>query len=120
MRNALEHGAAGEVLIQLTFGPEDMVLTVQDDGKGFDASVETGLGILGMQERVARLGGSLKVESERGRGSIVSFELPLPMDLDERQAHEHSVDVQMIQTHVEREVVFALNETEAEAIPLQR
>ena len=35
-RNAVEHGAAREVLIQLTFGHRDMLLTVQDDGEGFN------------------------------------------------------------------------------------
>src|SRR5262249_19804176 len=36
VRNAVEHGAAREVQIQLRFGDGEMVLTVQDDGKGFN------------------------------------------------------------------------------------
>src|SRR5207237_5363292 len=39
MRNAIEHGAAREVLIQLTFGDQDQMLTMQDDGKAFDANI---------------------------------------------------------------------------------
>jgi signal transduction histidine kinase len=53
-------------------------VSIQDDGKGFEPLSEGGVGILGMGERIARLGGALKVDSEPGKGTIVSFELPLP------------------------------------------
>jgi signal transduction histidine kinase len=58
-------------------------LSVQDDGKGFAASQEPGLGILGMQERVQRLGGELDVDSKPGRGTIVSFTLPVARRIDQ-------------------------------------
>ena len=80
VRNASRHAAARHVRIYVKRAQQILDVCVQDDGKGFDAGHETGLGILGMRERVARLGGSLKVESERGRGTMVSFELPLPED----------------------------------------
>jgi signal transduction histidine kinase len=51
-------------------------IDVQDDGKGFQPSLETGVGILGMEERVARLGGKLRVDSSPGQGTTVHFELP--------------------------------------------
>ena len=41
-----------------------------------------------MEERIARLGGTLNVDSEPGRGTIVSFELPLPDAVDGRSADE--------------------------------
>jgi signal transduction histidine kinase len=53
-------------------------VSVQDDGKGFDPSQEAGLGILGMRERVMRLAGKLEVNSKPGRGTIITFSLPLP------------------------------------------
>ena len=37
-----------------------------------------GLGLLGMEERVGRLGGALRIDSEPGRGTTVAAELPLP------------------------------------------
>lgn len=83
VRNASRHAVARHVRVYVKREQQTLSVLIQDDGKGFDAEHETGLGILGMQERVMRLGGSLKVESERGRGTIVSFELPLPDDLDE-------------------------------------
>jgi len=88
VRNVSRHAAARHVRIFVKREEQSLSVCVQDDGKGFDASEETGLGILGMQERVARLGGRLKVESERGRGTVVSFELPLPVDLEEHQADD--------------------------------
>ena len=78
VRNASRHAAARHVRVYLKRDGLKLNVLIQDDGKGFDTEHETGLGILGMKERVTRLGGSLKVESALGRGTIVSFELPLP------------------------------------------
>jgi len=82
VRNAARHSGAHQVRIYIAERMEEekasLRLSVQDDGKGFDPSQETGLGILGMQERVLRLGGTLEVNSKSGRGTIVTFELPLP------------------------------------------
>ena len=49
-----------------------------DDGAGFDPSRTRGLGILGMEERVKRLGGTFMIESKPGGGTSVRFELPEP------------------------------------------
>ena len=54
-----------------------MNVTVQDDGAGFDTRFLRGLGLLGMEERVRRLGGRLKVSSEPGRGTLVHASLPV-------------------------------------------
>ena len=78
VRNASRHSGARQARIFVSWQADRLRVSVQDDGKGFDPGGETGLGILGMEERVARLGGNLHVESERGRGTIVWFELPLP------------------------------------------
>src|SRR6266568_6166974 len=79
MRNALEHGAAREVLIQLTFGPEDMVLTVPDDGKGFDGKANGhGMGLRIMRYRAQCIGGSCEVHAGPAQGTIVHCRVPLP------------------------------------------
>lgn len=78
VRNATRHSGARQVRIYVQCENLRLRVSVQDDGKGFDPIDETGVGILGMQERVVRLGGVLKVDSELGRGTIVAFELPLP------------------------------------------
>jgi PAS domain S-box-containing protein len=78
MRNALEHGAAREVLIQLTFGPEDMVLTVQDDGKGFDGKANGhGMGLRIMRYRAQCIGGSCEVHAGPSQGTVVHCRVPL-------------------------------------------
>jgi signal transduction histidine kinase len=92
VRNASRHAAARHVRIYVKRERQALSVLVQDDGKGFDAEHETGLGILGMEERVIRLGGNLKVESERGRGTIVSFDLPLPENLDQDPEQEKDLD----------------------------
>ena len=84
VRNACRHAAARHIRIHLNRNEGVLRVSVQDDGKGFDAKQEKGIGILGMKERVARLGGTLVVQSDLGRGTIVSFELPLPAEIDER------------------------------------
>src|SRR5213080_4445292 len=78
MRNAIEHGAAREVLIQLTFGDQDLMLTVQDDGKGFDASVNgQGMGLRIMRYRAQCIGGSCEVHAGPSQGTIVHCRVPL-------------------------------------------
>jgi signal transduction histidine kinase len=52
-------------------------LTIEDDGKGFNAREERGMGLLGIEERVSYLGGSFQVESEPGRGTSLRVVLPL-------------------------------------------
>jgi len=62
-------------------------VTVQDDGAGFDTRFMRGLGLLGMEERIRRLGGRLNISSEPGRGTMVRAALPVA-ELDTRNGHE--------------------------------
>ena len=77
--NAVRHSGAHQIRIhvQLT-APGRLRVSIQDDGKGFAPSQSAGLGILGMEERIHRLGGTMHVDSQPDRGTIVSFALPLP------------------------------------------
>jgi PAS domain S-box-containing protein len=78
VRNAVEHGAAREVLIQLTIGHRDMVLTVQDDGQGFETKTNGhGMGLRIMRYRAQCVGGSCEVRSGPKKGTIVSCRVPL-------------------------------------------
>ena len=79
VRNAVEHGAAREVLIQLTFGHRDMLLTVQDDGEGFDTKTNGhGMGLRIMRYRAQCIGGSCEVHAGPSQGTIVHCRVPLP------------------------------------------
>ena len=78
VRNAMEHGAAREVLIQLTCGHREMVLTVQDDGEGFDKKLNGhGMGLRIMRYRAQCIGGSCDVHPGRTKGTIVYCRVPL-------------------------------------------
>lgn len=84
LTNALRHARASSVRVSLTIVAGVSVdVEVVDDGEGFDAEgmLRGGprgrhLGLLGMQERVALVGGRLVVESAAGRGTRVSASLP--------------------------------------------
>ena len=69
VRNAVEHGAAREVLIQLTFSQCDMLLTIQDDGEGFNTKTNGhGMGLRIMRYRAQSIGGSCEVRTGPGQG----------------------------------------------------
>ncbi len=53
------------------------MLSVEDDGRGFDARRVRGLGLVGMEERVHHLGGALRVKSRPGSGTTIAVVLPL-------------------------------------------
>ena len=79
VRNAIEHGAAREVLIQLAFGDRNMVLTVLDDGRGFDTKTNGhGMGLRIMRYRAQCIGGSCEVHPGPSQGTIVHCRVPLP------------------------------------------
>ena len=78
VRNAVEHGAAREVLIQLTFGNCEMVLTIQDDGKGFNSKTNGhGMGLRIMRYRAQSIGGSCEVHPGPTQGTLVHCRVPL-------------------------------------------
>jgi signal transduction histidine kinase len=78
VRNAVEHGVAREVLIQFTFGQRDMLLTVQDDGEGFNSKTNGhGMGLRIMRYRAQSIGGSCEVRTGPGTGTTVHCRVPL-------------------------------------------
>ena len=77
--NALKHAAASRISLRLYQGDASVTLTVHDDGKGFDPeNVRDGsLGLVGMRERVALLGGRLTIESSEDAGTMLKAEVPI-------------------------------------------
>ena len=78
LRNATRHSGARQARVCVREENGILRLLVQDDGKGFAPSLETGLGILGMQERVVSLSGTMTLNSNPGKGTVITFELPVP------------------------------------------
>ncbi|QEH33262.1 Response regulator PleD [Aquisphaera giovannonii] len=84
LTNALRHGEASSVRIELTEREGALHLLIDDDGRGFDteAAMESAargasLGLLGMRERVSLVGGELSIFSEPGNGTKIRATLPL-------------------------------------------
>jgi signal transduction histidine kinase len=84
LTNIAKHARATNVDIILERRPSHVVLTVEDNGQGFDtASVnrkDHGFGLLGMQERAALMGAALHIESSVGHGTTILVRLPVPTD----------------------------------------
>jgi two-component system, chemotaxis family, CheB/CheR fusion protein len=84
LNNTHKHARASRVSILLERRNTDAVLIIDDDGVGFEideqaatAGRERGLGLLGMRERAAVIGGTLEIESHPGRGTSVFVRVPL-------------------------------------------
>jgi signal transduction histidine kinase len=75
LANAAKHADASEVTLNAERRNGNLFISVRDDGVG-GAHPSEGSGLAGMADRVAALGGSLRVESPPGRGTVVSAELP--------------------------------------------
>jgi signal transduction histidine kinase len=80
LNNAVRHSGARNAKVVVERLAKSIVVRVTDDGRGFDPGRSRGMGILGMEERVKRLGGTLRVESRPGKGATVTAELPLPTE----------------------------------------
>jgi signal transduction histidine kinase/ligand-binding sensor domain-containing protein len=83
LSNIMKHAQATEVSIRIVRTATIVVLTVQDDGRGFSPERHTaqagagGLGLTGMAERATLLGGRLKMRSEPTGGTVMTVEIPL-------------------------------------------
>jgi signal transduction histidine kinase len=78
LTNTVKHAQAQHVSIFLTWRDGRAAAVIEDDGRGFDPQDATeGLGLLGMRERLALLGGSLVIESSLGAGTTLVAEVPV-------------------------------------------
>jgi two-component system sensor histidine kinase UhpB len=80
LTNVLRHAEASRVTIRATRHGNEIVVDIQDDGKGIEATRAEGhasWGILGMRERARHFGGELTVAGEAGAGTTVTLRLPL-------------------------------------------
>jgi signal transduction histidine kinase len=79
LHNIMQHAQARTVRIAVRQESNRLLLSIDDDGKGFDPNRSRGMGLLGMHERVSHLGGALAVDSEPGHGTRLRASLPLPV-----------------------------------------
>jgi two-component system sensor histidine kinase UhpB len=83
LSNIMKHSRAGFARVSLVLSESGtpggaLHIEVQDDGEGFDPALASeGIGIIGMRERVFALGGSIRVQSSPGDGTLVAITLPV-------------------------------------------
>ena len=79
--NAVKHSGGSLVEVMLECTPQQLCLSVKDDGLGFSYNEHGELpghyGLIGMRERAAQIGARLRIDSEPGRGTLVSVTLPI-------------------------------------------
>jgi signal transduction histidine kinase len=78
LNNAARHSSAKNARVTVEQTANKILVCVFDDGRGFDPQRVRGLGILGMEERVRRLGGIFTIDSRPGRGTTLKAQFPLP------------------------------------------
>lgn len=80
LTNVGKHAAPSRVSVTAHVQDHRIRLTIEDDGRGFDGGAELGpghLGLAGMRERLALVGGELSVETARGKGTTLYADVPL-------------------------------------------
>jgi signal transduction histidine kinase len=80
LTNAVRHGRAPHIEVELHYGPDAFRLRVSDDGRGFDSSVPPRpghFGLVGMRERAEAIGARLDVRSGMNRGTDVEVTVPV-------------------------------------------
>ena len=84
LTNIVKHSGAGSARVAIQRGRGSVAVFIEDDGKGFQRSEvlahdleSRGLGLVSMEERIGMLGGSLSLWSEQGRGTHISFSIPV-------------------------------------------
>jgi signal transduction histidine kinase len=80
LSNAIRHSRASEIEAILKYGPQYFVLTVRDNGIGIDPEMidlgqETHWGLQGIQERAARMGAQLNIQTAPGLGTTITVKL---------------------------------------------
>jgi signal transduction histidine kinase len=102
--NAVKHSGAKLAKIELEFGPQNVVLEIKDDGKGFAPENCLGpddghFGLLGMSERAKRFNGQFSITSVPEKGTTIRVELPIdqtqtyqvPEFMDEQADYEEGI-----------------------------
>ncbi|MCP4357045.1 MAG: HAMP domain-containing protein [Chloroflexi bacterium] len=79
LANVARHSLAGNVEITLLFNLDHLILTVSDDGQGFDPkSQPTGFGLRSMKQRAEALGGQFTIDAAPGHGATLTCNVPIP------------------------------------------
>jgi signal transduction histidine kinase len=89
LHNAIRHGQPASVQVSVDFGGNQLRVEVHDDGRGFDAAQVSAsgnghYGLVGMRERVKRIGGTLLLNSLTGKGTELIIHIPRNASAEDR------------------------------------
>jgi signal transduction histidine kinase len=85
LTNVLKHAEATRVSVMLEYRYDELLVIVEDNGRGFQPEVErNGLGLIGMNERVALVGGKLNIESAPGLGTTLATRIPATASVQQK------------------------------------
>jgi signal transduction histidine kinase len=93
LTNVIRHAGASRVVVRLAEVGNHVILEVKDNGRGIlESEIHNtkSIGLLGMRERAALLGGEVRVRGEPGRGTTVSVRIPRPTERPKSHRHENS------------------------------
>src|SRR5204863_7112401 len=82
LTNVARHAEAKNVKVSLDKKDDEIILSIEDDGSGFDKFETAGkktLGILGMEERSEMMGGNYQINSQPGKGTRVTVSVPFKL-----------------------------------------
>ncbi|MBL0134622.1 MAG: hypothetical protein IPP79_11745 [Chitinophagaceae bacterium] len=80
LNNILKHAAASEAVVQASNENQKLLITVEDNGRGFDPSIlelSEGIGWANIKNRLAYIKGKVDIQSEAGKGTSVNIEIDL-------------------------------------------
>jgi signal transduction histidine kinase len=79
LANVTRHSLAENVEITLLFNQDHLILTISDDGQGFDLESEPhGFGLRSMKQRVEGMGGQMTIDTAPGQGTTLTGDIPIP------------------------------------------
>jgi signal transduction histidine kinase len=77
INNVQKHADAQNIDMQFFGYPEELIITIDDDGKGISATSKDGIGIQNMKARAEGLNGSFEISSKANKGTSLLFRIPL-------------------------------------------
>jgi two-component system CheB/CheR fusion protein len=82
LQNIAKHAHAKHVAVSLTYAKDTLLLSIVDDGAGFDRTAKGrgGLGLISMEERARLVNGKLSITAQPGHGARIALEIALPAD----------------------------------------
>lgn len=78
VNNIVKHARADHALAQVSVHDGIVLISVEDNGMGYENNPATGMGLINIQSRINELAGELTIDSSPGKGTVINIEFPIP------------------------------------------